>query len=247
MTISSTYEDWSKSIHFLYGVTCDKCHGGNASAVTKEETHTDFTNGTFSNGSIARANTPEICGKCHSLQLAEFKMSKHYHILTSAGEKRNAPACITCHQAHSIHVLAASEIVNFCGNCHNNKTGINPSVPKRAEAALNSVYELRVEISKAQSDIRSANASGRDVIEAQEEVNTAKTILKDTASVWHRFNLTYFETDVQQGLDDAKNAQNITAEIPAITMPAKAPGFEGILFIFGLVIAYFMFSKRNSR
>ncbi len=240
MTISSTYADWSKSIHFPYGVTCDKCHGGNVSAITKGEAHTGI-----SNESIASANTPEMCGKCHSSQLAEFKMSKHYHILTSPGEKLPAPACITCHQAHTIHVLAASEIVDFCGNCHNNKTGINPSVPKRAEAALISVNELQVEISIAQGQIVSANASGRDVTEAQKELDNANTILKNTPSVWHRFNLTYFETVVKQGIDDTKNAENITAEIPATTMPpAKAPGFEGMLFIFGLVIAYFMFSRR---
>ncbi len=241
-TTSSTYALWSISTHFLYGVTCDKCHGGNASAVSKEDAHVGL-----SNESIARANTPEMCGKCHSSQLDEFKTSKHFQILESTGENLPAPACITCHQAHSVHVLTASEIEDFCSNCHNNITGINPSVPKRAEAALFSVNELQVEISKAQSEIASANASGRDVTQAQEELDTAKAILKNTPSVWHRFNLTYFETEVQQGIDNAKNAENITAQSPAATMPAKAPGFEGILLIAGLTIAYFMLSRRNSR
>ncbi len=238
-TTSSTYALWSISAHFLYGVTCDKCHGGNASAVTKEEAHVGL-----SNESIARANTPEMCGKCHASQLAEFKTSKHFQILESTGENLPAPACITCHQAHSVHVLTASEIEDFCSNCHNNITGINPAVPKRAEAALSSVNELQVEISKAQSDITSANASGRDVTRAQEELDTAKVILGNTPSVWHRFNLTYFETEVQLGIDDAKNAENITAQSQAVT-PTKAPGFEGILLIIGFTIAYFM-SRRNS-
>jgi hypothetical protein len=241
-TTSSTYALWSISTHFLFGVTCDKCHGGNASAISKEDAHVGL-----SNASIARADTPEMCGKCHSSQLSEFKTSKHFQILESSGEMLPAPACITCHQAHSVHVLTASEIEDFCSNCHNNITGINPAVPKRAEAALSSVNELQVEISKAQSDIVSANASGKDVTQAQEELDAARTILKNTPSVWHRFNLTYFETEVQRGIDDAKNAENITAQSQATPLPTKAPGFEGILLISGLVIAYFLFNRRNSR
>lgn len=241
-TTSSTYALWSISTHFLFGVTCDKCHGGNASAVSKQEAHIGI-----SNASIARANTPEMCGKCHQSQLAEFKTSKHFQILESTGEMLPAPACITCHQAHSVHVLTASEIEDFCSNCHNNITGINPAVPKRAEAALFSVNDLQVEISKAQSEVVSANASGKDVTRAMEDLNTAKAILKNTASVWHRFNLTYFETEVQKGIDDAKNAEKITAESQATPLPTKAPGFEGILLISGLVMAYYLRIRRNSR
>ncbi len=238
-TTSSTYALWSISTHALYDVTCDKCHGGNASAVTKEEAHVGL-----SNASLARANTPEMCGKCHSSQLAEFKTSKHFQILESSGENLPAPACITCHQAHSVHVLTASEIEDFCSNCHNNITGINPAVPKRAEAALFSVNELQVEISKAQGEITSANESGKDVTKAQEELDTAKAILKNTPSVWHRFNLTYFETEVQRGIDDAKNAENITAESPAAATTTKSPGFEGFLLISALAIAYLIL-RRN--
>ena len=240
-TTSSTYALWSISTHFLFDVTCDKCHGGNASAVSKQEAHVGL-----SNVSIARANTPEMCGKCHESQLAEFKNSKHFKILESGGEVP-APACITCHQAHSVRVLTASEIEDFCSNCHNNITGINPAVPRKAEAALSSVNELQVEISKARSAVISANASGKDVTRAMENLDAARAILKNTPSVWHRFNLTYFETEVQKGIDDAKNAEKITAESPATPLPTKALGFEGILLISGLVMAYYLRIRRNSR
>jgi hypothetical protein len=240
-TTASTYALWSISTHALFGVTCEKCHGGNASAVSKQEAHVGL-----SNISIARANTPETCGKCHQAELGEFKSSKHFVNLES-GEEIPAPACITCHQAHSVHVLTASEIEDFCSNCHNNITGINPTVPKRAENALSSVGDLRVEISKATSAINTAKAKNLDVAQAEVNLDSAMTILKETPSVWHRFNLTFFDTEVKKGIADAQNATNATSyaqETPAAT---KAPGFGVAFFIIGLFVAYFLKRSGESR
>jgi len=231
-SIASTYALWSISTHALFDVTCEKCHGGNASAASKNVAHIGV-----SNLSEVRASTPEMCGKCHVSQLDEFKSSKHFMRLES-GEELPAPACITCHQAHSVRVLTASEIEDFCSNCHNSITGINPAVPKKAEAALSSVSELQVEISKARSAVVAAQAKGKDVTQAEADLEAARTILKNTPSVWHRFNLTYFDTEVQKGIEDAKRVENETAQMQASPTPTKAPGFETILLITGLIIAY---------
>ncbi len=231
---ASSYALWSISMHSLYNVTCEKCHGGNQLAPTKAEAHVGL-----SNNSIARANTPETCGKCHQAELEEFKSSKHFKHLES-DEETPAPACITCHQAHSVRVLTASEIEDFCSNCHNNITGINPSVPKRAAAALSSVNELQVEISKARSAVISAQAEGKDVTEAETYLESARASLKHIPSVWHRFNLTYFDTEVQQGIVNAQKAENASSEGTATPVPPKSPGFEGPMLLAGLLAVYFI-------
>ncbi len=233
-TTASTYALWSISTHALFDVTCEKCHGGNASAVSKQEAHVGL-----SNISIARANTPETCGKCHQAELGEFKSSKHFMKLES-GEEGPAPACITCHQAHSVRVLTASEIEDFCSNCHNNITGIDPTVPKKAENALSSVGDLRAEISKARSAVNTAKAKGLDVTQAEVNLGSAITTLKDTPSVWHRFNLTFFDTEVQKGIAEAQKATNATSYAQATPAATKVPGFGAALFIIGLFIAYFL-------
>ncbi|MCE8422884.1 MAG: cytochrome c3 family protein [Candidatus Methanoperedens sp.] len=229
---ASTYALWSISTHALFEVTCDKCHGGNMSATSKDDAHIGL-----SGFNISRANTPEMCGKCHESELMEFKNSQHFKNLES-GEVP-APACITCHQAHSVRVLTSSEIEDFCSNCHNNITGINPLVPKKAEIALSSVKELDIEIAQARSNIISEQTKGKDVSSAQANLESARTILKNVPSVWHRFNLTYFDTEVQKGIVDAKNAQNIKTEATATVTP-KSPGFVGLLFISGLIAAYLL-------
>ena len=233
-TTASTYAMWSVSTHALFDVTCDKCHGGNPSAVKKETSHAGILNLTAS-----RASTPEMCGKCHESELDEFKSSKHFKKLESGGEGP-APACITCHQAHSVRVLTSAEIEDFCSNCHNRITGIDPSVPKKAEHALSSVNELQVELSKARSAIIAAKAQGKDVAASDAELEASRAILKNIPSVWHRFNLTFFETEVQKGIEDARKAEKAMGEQAATPLPTKAPGFEVLLLISGLFAAYFI-------
>lgn len=231
---ASTYAMWSVSTHALFEVTCEKCHGGDPSEVSKKYAHSGL-----SNISIARANTPETCGKCHTSELVEFKSSQHFKKLES-GEEGPAPACITCHQAHSVRVLTSSEIEDFCSNCHNRVTNIDPTVPKKAEKALSSVSELQVEISKARSAVLSAKAAGRDVNEAEVDLEAARAILKNIPSVWHRFNLTYFETEVQHGIAKSQKAEKEAADIPTPVPTTQTPGFEGILLISGFFAAYFL-------
>jgi predicted CXXCH cytochrome family protein len=233
-SIASTYAMWSVSTHALFEVTCDKCHGGNKLAKSKNEAHAGVSNRT-----IAREATPEICGKCHVPELEEFKSSRHFKKLESS-EEGPAPACVTCHQAHSVRVLTSAEIEDFCSNCHNKITGIDPSVPKKAEAALSSVSELQQEIAKARSAIINARAKGMDVKQAEVSLESSRSVLKDIPSVWHRFNLTYFETAIQQGISDAETSEKQVPSITQAPQPSKSPGFEGFLLITALIAIYLL-------
>lgn len=231
---ASTYAMWSVSTHALFEVTCEKCHGGDPLKVSKQEAHAGI-----SNKSILRANTPDMCGECHGPELAEFKSSQHFKKLES-GQEGPAPACITCHQAHSVKVLTTTEIEDFCSNCHNRITGINPAVPEQAENALSAVRELQLEISKARSSVLAAKAIGKDVTAEEEYLESARAILRATPSVWHRFNLTYFDTEVHKGIADAKNAEKAMPEKAAEAVPTKAPGFEMLLLVSGVLAAYLL-------
>ena len=229
---ASTYAMWSISTHALYGVTCEKCHGGDPVAESKDVAHKGL-----SSVGISRTNTPETCGECHEPELDEFKSSKHSEELEL--EEGLAPTCITCHQAHSVRVLTSSEIEDFCSNCHNRITGIDVTVPVKAEAALADVSELEIEISKARSAVISAKAQGLDVGEAENDLDDARAILRNVPSVWHRFNLTYFETEVHKGIELAQKAELETAGAAATSVPKETPGFEGIFLITGMLAAVY--------
>lgn len=233
---SSTFAMWSISTHALFNVTCDSCHGGDPYAKLKDIAHLNMSKGEDSG--ILRANTPEMCGKCHKPELDEFKSSQHFKKLETVGGGP-APACITCHQAHSVRVLKPSEIEDFCSNCHNYVTGIDPSVPLRAQKALSSVYDLEVEFSKARSSIISAKAQGKDVADAEANLESTKIIMRNIPSVWHRFNLTYFETEVKRGIETAIKAEQATPDKTS-GIPEKSPGFEVVLLIPGMIAVYLL-------
>lgn len=232
---TNTYGKWAVSTHALFEVTCEKCHGGDSLKVSKDEAH----NG-ISKEAILNENTPVMCGKCHEQELNEFKSSRHYENLES-GQEIPAPACITCHQKHDVRVLTSSELMDFCISCHNIGTGINPSVPGKAKYALDSIKELQFEISIARGAIISAKANGKDVKAAESDLEDARAILKSSPSVWHRFNLSYFDTEIQKGIEKARNAEKVnsegTAPQPAST---KAPGFGIVMLISVLIAAYFI-------
>jgi hypothetical protein len=78
------------------------------------------------------------------------------------------------------------------------------------------------------------------VKEAEASLESAKSVLKDIPSVWHRFNLSYFDTEVQRGIADARKAEK---QVPAQTQtaePEKSPGFEGLLLMTGLIAIYLL-------
>lgn len=233
----NTYSKWSLSTHALFEVTCEKCHGGDPLMVSKEEAHKSI-----SKEAILSENIPDMCGKCHEMELNEFMSSKHYKILES-GQERKAPSCITCHQKHDVRVLTSSELLDFCISCHNIDTGINPTVPGRAKKALELLKELQLEIPKAKGAIISAKANGKDVTAAEEDLEAARLILQNAPSVWHRFNLSYFDTEVQKGMDNAKNAEKMMPEKTAAQTPtAKSPGF-GIFMQISLLIAAYLIMR----
>jgi len=230
---NNTYTKWSVSTHALFEVTCEKCHGGDPLKVSKEEAHKSI-----SKEAILSENVPETCGKCHEMELNEFKSSKHYKNLESS-QGIQAPSCITCNEKHNVRVLTSSELLDFCISCHNIDTGINPTVPGRAKKALESLKELQLEIPKARAAINSAKANGKDVTAAEEDLGAARLILQNAPSVWHRFNLTYFDTEVLKGIDNAKNAEKMMPEKTAAqTATTKAPGFGVFMLISGLIAAY---------
>jgi len=237
---NNIYTKWAVSTHALFEVTCEKCHGGDPLNVLKEEAHKNI-----SKEAILSENIPVMCGKCHEMELNEFKSSKHYKNLESSAAGK-APSCITCHQNHDIRVLTSSELLDFCISCHNIDTGINPTVPGRAKTALELLKELQLEIPKAKAAINSAKANGKDVTSAEEDLGAARLILQNAPSVWHRFNLTYFDTEIQKGMDNAKNAEKMMPEKTAAQTPTeKSPGFGIFMQISILIAAYLIMTRFN--
>ncbi|MES9833269.1 MAG: cytochrome C [Candidatus Thiodiazotropha sp. DIVDIV] len=76
-------------------------------------------------GSIQRAEkrlkNPEVCGKCHEEQLADYRTSIHGESVLEKGDSESA-VCSDCHTTHAIDApetdKAKLAITKNCGECH---------------------------------------------------------------------------------------------------------------------------------
>lgn len=79
--------------------------------------------------SVAPANIPKTCARCHSdaklmgpyglasNQFDEYQQSVHGKVLMS-GSSTAAPSCASCHGSHGAAPPGISEVRNVCGQCH---------------------------------------------------------------------------------------------------------------------------------
>lgn len=235
----SNYEQWTKSKHALFNVTCNNCHGGDPGSDIKEKAHTGVARSSESNSTVFFRNVPETCGKCHTNELKEFRNSAHYQRLKAL---KQAPTCDTCHQPHEFKVLNVSEFQDLCSQCHNPDMRIAPSdAPDKAITALENAEKLKNEIKKAESAVKQAKQQGKDVSLAQKDLDAAASIRDNLPILWHSFNLPHFEEVIDSGIKNAQQAQLDTG-LP-IAKPST-PGFGTVLSLTGIVAIYLLLRRR---
>ncbi len=235
----SNYEQWTKSKHALFSVTCDKCHGGDPDSDIKENAHIGIARSSESNSTVFFRNVPETCGKCHTNELKEFKNSAHYQKLKAL---KQAPTCDTCHQPHGFKVLNVSDFHDLCSNCHNPDMRVAPSdAPDKAITALENAQKLKDEIKLADNAIKQAKQQGKDVSLAQKDLDTAASIRDSLPVLWHGFNLPHFEEVIDSGIKSAQQAQLDTG-LP-LAKPST-PGFGTVLSLTGIIAIFLLLRRR---
>lgn len=241
---TANFQQWSESVHALKGVTCDACHGGDPKQATKEKAHINFKNITDPESPVYYTNVPKTCGKCHSKELDNFENSTHYKKLESL---QLAPTCTTCHIPHTFTVMNPEDFRNSCGNCHSVYKKVAPyDIPLKAEDMLTKVNKLKFNIDNARQDIFWAQKNGTDVGQAGQYTDNALAILGNLAPMWHEFNLTHFEDQINAANLEVKKAEDIVkpAPVPTETAAAGAPGFIGVTGLISLMAVFYILRKK---
>ncbi len=241
---TANYQQWSESVHALKGVTCDICHGGDPKQAARENAHKGIKNITDPESPVYYTNVPRTCGNCHPNELGTFENSKHYQKLEAL---KLAPTCTTCHAPHKFSVLDPEEFRKFCGNCHSVYTKVAPyDIPLKAEDLLGQVNKLKFNIDMANQDIFWAKKNGTDVTQAQSQVDKAIGTLSNLAVLWHEFNLTHFEDELDTADKEVKQAEAIVKPSPTPEKTIqKQPGFAGLSGIISLLAVLYILRKRN--
>ena len=92
--------------------TCSDCHSAH-----------DIRKKSDPASKVALANVPSTCGKCHEGIERQFEGSVHGTLIAKGSN--GAPACQTCHTAHSIRRAEDPQwqigVIGQCGTCHADK------------------------------------------------------------------------------------------------------------------------------
>lgn len=89
--------------------SCSDCHGSHRiSEVTDKR------------APMSHANSPEMCGECHSILLDTWTTRSAHGLAWEEGEE--GPVCITCHSSHTVQDPKVGEtrlmFPETCGGCH---------------------------------------------------------------------------------------------------------------------------------
>ena len=185
---------WYGSVHGRKGVTCEKCHGGNPSHMSKKLAHKDVKSSRDRLSPIYYKNIPETCGACHEAVYHQFVQSRHYKNLKA---DRLAPTCTTCHGFQmDIGGVAPLQIVGRCQMCHNPQQGVKPEVGNLARQTIAGIAEAEHTIRTAEMAVELAREQGREQKGAEQLLSRARDRLKKTGELWHNFKLGAFKQEL---------------------------------------------------
>jgi hypothetical protein len=163
-----------ESAHSQMGISCSRCHGGNASATDKQTAHAGRFTGKPSPEAVI-----SMCGSCHQTERETFKASLHFD------KNINAPKldCVVCHGAHTIGSVERDfKMAEACSNCHGLEyiVALPPAFQKVVEAVDEQVEGLR--------DLKTKNRKPSDDLTARR-----KQLRQMVAGIIHA-------TDLENGL-----------------------------------------------
>jgi hypothetical protein len=173
---------FAQSTHARRQLSCEHCHGGEASAKEKSAAH--------ARSFIARptgSQVLEMCSTCHQSQFAAFKTGKHLR------EDGNTPRvdCVQCHGAHLIGSPSRkSEFALLCSNCH----GLEyiPELPDY----LRQILSANDEVKNALNELQSAGRKPSDSL-----VNKRRELRKRIAEIVHPTDAGVAKIQMQSILD----------------------------------------------
>jgi hypothetical protein len=181
---------WSGSIHQKHGVTCDKCHGGNARAPEQKEAHAGVLGSSDPRSTVYFKNIPSTCGKCHGAEFYKFTQSLHYQKLESMGK---GPECVTCHGSMVTSILTPDTIAALCERCHNDRMGVFPYIPQKAKAVLLLLRESSALLDAEAKLHRPAEGTAK-----ASALRDAQSYLHSASLNWHKFDLDTIIADLQE-------------------------------------------------
>ena len=187
-------DEWVTSRHALYRVGCERCHGGDATAIVRDAAHRGVAPSRDPASAVYWAELPRTCGGCHRAETNAFASSVHDAFVQQGNAM--APTCTTCHTSMTADVPSAIELQRRCSRCHPSDRDDRAARGRRACEDIGALRRrlslTKVEVAAVRDDQRrqALQAAWRD----------ADASLRGSIAAIHRFD----QTRIDERLADAK-------------------------------------------
>ncbi len=190
------FEQWETSVHFEEDVSCEECHGGNARASMKVDSHGTGVSAQDEASGIYFKNVTETCGECHGEILDGFKKSEHFEHVVAKKQEDQGPTCVTCHGSINVEILDVNSVAASCARCHNEESDNHPGNPEEAKRVINRFLSISryYRYLSHRIDPSESQAFFKDLDEKLDELSIT----------WHTFDLKKIDTDTKAVLDHLK-------------------------------------------
>ena len=186
------FQQWQSSVHKQEGVSCEDCHGGDATSSDKNTAHGKGIGGAARASGVNFANIPTTCGECHSEILEGFRKSAHFEHLVAEAQEDQGPTCVTCHGSINVNVLNVTSVGASCARCHNEESDNHPENPEKATAILNKF--LSIHRFYRYITVRAEPADARKFFRDMDKR------LQHLSVTWHTFDLPEIRKETEQVL-----------------------------------------------
>ena len=152
--LAKPVKEWQGSIHAQNDITCDLCHGGDA---TVEVGDPDKLSGSEFDDRQGRAMSKsndfigipsgremfDMCGQCHDESVTSYAGSIMGRAFLGG---KGGPSCVACHNAHN-NIMPA--VPKSCEGCHKDTTGFESIDPMNVTAAtINKLSRIRIKLAE---------------------------------------------------------------------------------------------------
>jgi predicted CXXCH cytochrome family protein len=189
--LTSHYADWHISTHKDKSVSCEQCHGGDASISDAKKAHEGVHAASQPTSKLHPKHLATTCNACHKEIANSFVESKHYQNLTSAGL---GPSCSTCHQHMASEVIyTPDQTAKLCAGCHDSTNALmpkRPEIPGQAETTMQALRRANMVTLWVERLVEEAKKKKVDIGEAEKEAKIVRAMLAESKIAWHSFNLT---------------------------------------------------------
>lgn len=188
LTLGHSMPEWRASAHARGGVSCEKCHGGDASKSDAKAAHAGVLPPSDPKSKVSPHNLAATCGSCHKKEYEAYKGTVHAKEVRDNGD---AATCETCHGAMATSLPSPTEINSRCTVCHDR--------PVEARAALSWLAGAKIQLLRTRRALEEAKTAAPEwYADAKTRFHDMEKGYSELALKWHTFEM---ESTQQQSRD----------------------------------------------